>query len=155
MKPKRFRCRCCQKLHPVRVKDQKYCGSAKCQQARRNAWYRDKCASDPDYRANQKHSTQEWLKTKGGAAAYYREYRKRRMESQEAAETTSVLSMHETDNCTKEEARNWDMGKSANIDATPEESLFKSGRYLLIPEHAKPDANIDAIVVEIAMISGG
>ena len=154
MKPKRFRCRCCQRLHPMRVRDQKYCGSAKCQQARRNAWYREKCAGDPDYRANQKQSTQAWLESKGGAAAYYREYRKRRKQAQVTVDTASG-SRQVADKCSENKDHSPDMPKSANIDAISEENAFKSGRYLMIPEHAKPDANIDAILVEIAMISSG
>ena len=78
MKKKRFRCRCGRKMRPVRVKYKEYCGEPKCKQARKNAWNREKYASDPDYRANQKAGTETWLKSQGGSAVYFREYRRRR-----------------------------------------------------------------------------
>jgi len=153
MKTKRFKCRHCKKIHSARVEDQKYCGEVQCQRARRNAWYREKCAGDADYRANQRASNQAWLKSKGGAAVYYREYRRRRKREEEgAAELVGSTPERETFN----EGLGVGFGseikgpcKSANIDATSDKNFLKSGRYKICPA----DANIDAILVEISTIS--
>jgi hypothetical protein len=92
MKIKRFKCRHCRRLFPKKVTDQKYCGASACQKARKNAWRREKYASDPDYRLNQKESTEAWLLSVGGSAEYYREYQKKSngvdWERQEAKENS-------------------------------------------------------------------
>ena len=156
METKRFQCRHCRKIHPVRVKGQKYCGEKKCQLARGSAWYREKCAGDADYRANQRSSTQTWLESKGGAAAYYRDYRRRRKAKAEKEKVTVAASSEN-----KASAGLADRApiaseikalcKCANIDAIPDEKIIKSGRYKICPA----DANIDAILVEISLVSSG
>jgi len=155
MKTKRFRCRHCRKICPAKVKDQKYCNEKACQRARQNAWRREKRAVDPDYRANQRASTEEWLKSKGGAAAYYREYRKRHKREEEAPqrEPTSLVEEHGVD---KGEASLFapkikGLCKSANSDAMFGDKPFKSGRYVISPA----SANSDAILVNISLISTG
>jgi hypothetical protein len=135
MEYRRFRCHACKKLKPECVTGQRYCSDPACQKARKNAWRRQKYATDPDYRLNQKQSTKAWFSSRGGAAAYYRDYRMRRkatgppMAQSEGSQKTTF--------------------QNANSDATLGKSLIKTGRYLLYPE----GANSDAIWVQISAIS--
>lgn len=155
MEKKRFRCRCCHKICTAKVKDQKYCSQKQCQRARRNAWYREKCSSDPDYRANQRAGNQAWLESKGGAAAYFREYRRRRkLEATKLVDTDQEEGFSNGSD-TESESETKGLRKSAKLDVEFTKNPFKSGRYFIIPEHAKIDAKLDPILVEIAMISTG
>jgi len=77
-----FRCACCRRIlrRNSRVKNQRYCGSRTCQQARKKTWQREKQQTDPDYRANKKES-QQALKKKN--PTYWRQYRNRNREYHE------------------------------------------------------------------------
>lgn len=154
MKEKRFRCRHCHKICCAGVKDQKYCSEKSCQRARQNAWRREKCAVDPDYRANQRASTEKWLSTQGGSAAYFREYRKRRKRAVEARQQ-ELIDMAEARGFDTTEASLFapdiaGLRKNANSDAMIGESPIKSGRYVIFPARA----NSDAILVNISLITG-
>lgn len=140
MKHERFRCACCQKMRPARVKGQRYCGAPSCQQARKNAWRREKYATDVDYRATHKESTRAWLVSVGGAATYHRQYRKRRRGKQQrlVGQADSRASSVES-------------GRRAKRDATSTDCPVETGHYLLVPIG---DAKRDATVVEIRTISG-
>ena len=78
MAQKKFRCRGCQKMYRQRVVEQQYCGGQACQQKRKNQWSRQRYAADADFRLTAKESTKSWLAAQGGAAKYYRKYRKQR-----------------------------------------------------------------------------
>ena len=47
-------------LKNPRVKRQSYCGKPDCQRARKRRWQRQKLATDPDYRLNQKDCMLRW-----------------------------------------------------------------------------------------------
>jgi hypothetical protein len=153
MKKKRFRCRQCKRVLAVRVIGQGYCGEAACQKARKNAWRREKYASDSDYRLNQRDSTDEWLNSVGGAAQYHREYRKKKKRciaqlrskakrtlEPTGSETASLFAGHVSG-----------LDASANSDATFQKTFIKTGRYRICPE----SANSDAFMAEIRLISYG
>ena len=74
-----FRCVCCRRLRPrnPRVKNQKYCGTKSCQQARKNKWQREKQQTDPDYRANKKESQRCWQERNPD---YWKQYRSNNFE---------------------------------------------------------------------------
>lgn len=148
MAQKRFRCRHCGKLCAMRVREQRYCGAAACQQARRNLWRREKMDTDADYRMNQRDSTAAWLKAQGGAAVYHRNYRKRRRLLEMSA---SHLETPDDGMQSNLEAKAASWRASAKRDATIGDSPIKPGRYLLFCEHAKRDATW----VEIRLISSG
>ena len=157
MKTEQFRCRHCRKMHTAQVAGQKYCNNKRCQQARKNSWGKEKYACDPDYRANQRASTQTWLESKGGAAAYYREYRRRR-KGEEGSMPPSSSGAAEKQGVDHGDASLFapepkGMPRSANRDAMYEDNLLKPGRYVIFPAHAKGDANRDAILVQIDLIS--
>ncbi len=139
----RFRCRHCKKLRRKQTADQRYCGESKCQKARKNAWRREKYAQDPDYRANQRDSTNAWLGEHGGSASYHRAYRKRRKDpvTPKAAFPPSPPSAA--------------IPASANSDAGSARSGFLSGVYTLIPVQSDGGANSDALLVEIAVVPRG
>jgi phage FluMu protein Com len=139
MKHGTFRCRHCWKLKALQVEGQRYCGEKACQQARKNEWRRTRYAEDPDYRLNQQASTETWLASQGGAAAYHREYRQRR-------KTGGTPRVGRGD-----EARKASVSVSANRDASPGDLPFKTGRYVIAPVNA----NRDAYLVEIRLVSSG
>jgi hypothetical protein len=131
-----FRCRCCGKIKVRRSPEQRYCGEAVCQRARKQAWRRAKYASDPDYRLNQKQSTAAWLAKRGGAATYFRDYRRRRRDEKQCE--LPKIGVAKASPPT-----------SANSDATLDESPIASGRYRLVPLEG---ANSDAISVQLSVI---
>ena len=133
----RFRCRCCGELKPRQSAEQRYCGKAACQRARKKAWRRAKYANDPDYRLNQAQSTTAWLEKQGGAAAYYREYRRRRRQQGRQPGTPTRPDPSP--------------GPSANRDASSDDSPVLSGRYRLVPLCG---TNRDAISVHLSVIAG-
>jgi class 3 adenylate cyclase len=55
------------------VKNQQYCGKKECQRARKRSWQKEKIATDPDYRANQRECNKAW---RGRNPDYWRHYRK-------------------------------------------------------------------------------
>ena len=139
-------------MFPARVADQQYCSKQQCQQARKNAWSKSKYIEDSDYRENQKASTQAWLVSQGGAAAYYREYRKRR--KAEAKQASLKAASSEGDLCAVA-AEKTKSAQNANRDARNADRQIKSGRYVIFPVHAYKGTNKDAIVAEIYLISDG
>jgi len=75
VRPITFRCACCRRIRPrnPRVKNQRYCGDKRCQQARKTKWQREKLQADPDYRTNKKESQQIWKQKNPG---YWKQYRR-------------------------------------------------------------------------------
>ena len=162
-----FRCVACRRLRVSRVEGQRYCGRESCQKARKNAWRRQKYATDADYRANQAQSTKAWLDSVGGAARYHQQYRKRR--SQRKAEPPTAGAAGAPVEKTRPEAETalvpprtalaqpkaalqTGTRHGANSDAGIAESPVKTGRYLLV---GVDGTNSDAVLVEITAVSEG
>lgn len=152
-----FRCKHCRKLKGRRVEDQKYCGEKACQQARRNTWRREKYADDWDYRRNQQASTAAWLSSRGGAAAYYRQYRSKRKalgisRERGLGEEESGVSRSTGMRCDEKMRAERSLPEAgANRDAGTREFRLKTGRYKICPFGAKRDA----FFAEIWVISDG
>ena len=74
MKQITFRCACCKRIRPKnpRVKNQKYCGTKACQQARKNKWQRKKLQTDSDYRTDKREMQQSW---RARNSDYWKRYR--------------------------------------------------------------------------------
>lgn len=72
-------CRC-HFLPDPRVKTQRFCSNKACQRARKAQWQRDKLATDPDYRANQRDCQQSWQHQH---PHYWRQYRQQRADYRE------------------------------------------------------------------------
>lgn len=149
MENKRFRCAHCRKVLPVRVEGQRFCGAKVCQLARKKDWRRQKYAADADYRLNQKQSTQAWLKSQGGPAEYYRQYRKRRKTEEDASFEKDLESGVEGGSASLFAPIRSGSDLSANRDALLAKSPIKTGRYKMWPS----SANRDAFLVEIAVIT--
>ena len=79
MKHITFRCACCKRIRRrnPRVKNQRYCGDKRCQQARKTKWQRERQQTDPDYRTNKKESQRVWKQKNPG---YWKQYRRRHPE---------------------------------------------------------------------------
>ncbi len=177
-KAAKFRCVCCGRLRPLRVSGQKYCSEKACQFARKNRWRREKYGSDSDYRLNQKESTATWLESRGGAATYYRDYRRRKngTSNQSMTDGTQSQTMAPVTgpNANKrqatEEAKNSKRTMSvsqepgdaslfavdaavdntnANSDESTQNIEIKTGIYRIYPAHA----NSDAFLAEIRVIT--
>ena len=142
MGQQRFRCRHCKKLRLKRSPEQRYCSSEACQKARKNAWRRSKLEVDPDYRANQRASTQAWLASQGGSGAYYRGYRKRQRRS---APCSQHADHGAPPPCGPVAATR------AKSDARSPLSRLKSGTYRLV---ACDTAKSDAFLVQLSIIAG-
>lgn len=56
----------------LKGRQQKYCGKAKCQRARRAAWKKEKMRTCPDFKANQALSNRSWSASHPN---YWRQYR--------------------------------------------------------------------------------
>jgi hypothetical protein len=145
----KFRCRCCRKIRLQRVDGQKYCGNKTCQRSRKNAWRRAKYASDPDYRLNQRESSEAWLASMGGSASYFRAYRAKRKKTQSTVNASKPIgpSPQLAMSFVKSDPDN----ACANSDAISDKTHLNSGRYVM---RALKGANSDAFLVEISIISG-
>jgi len=131
-----FPCLHCGVFFVPRNKKQEYCSLEKCQKARRAAWQRNKIKTDPEYRAGQKSSNENWLKNNPD---YWRQYREnnhykvernrslQRIRNKRRVAKYNSLSIPENDLIAKMDARN-----------APIEGL--TGQYWLVPVIAKMDA---------------
>jgi hypothetical protein len=72
-------CRCLFVPNP-RAKTQRFCVNQDCQRARKAQWQREKMATDPDYRANQRDCQHRWQHQH---PHYWRQYRQQRADYRE------------------------------------------------------------------------
>jgi hypothetical protein len=130
-----IRCAHCRRsFHPdPRVKNQRFCGSAACQRARKTLWQRRKMATDPDYRENQRACQREWQKRN---PHYWRTYRARHPGYCQRNRLLQRLRDRKTR-----------ITGLANMDASKPISLVKPGTYYLIPHLAKMDASAQKFLV--------
>jgi hypothetical protein len=167
MRAGQYKCRHCGRICVEKRKGQKYCGEKACQRSRKREWNRRKYSSDPDYRANQRESTEAWLSRQGGAAQYHRAYRRRR-ESETAAiqaktaegpiggpeRSPTEASRPETSIAPSLFAGSTTvLDGSANRDARSVEMLIKPGMYKICPVGADLSANRDPMLVELRVIT--
>jgi len=123
--------------HPA-VINQRCCGSADCQRARKRTWQKEKLTSDPDYRANQAAAQREWCKRN---RQYWREYRKRHPAYREQ-------------NRLRQRERNRQRRTIAKMDEQGMKTAIASGRYRLVPLYGKI-AKMDELIVEIGVVAKG
>jgi len=119
-----------------RHKSQRFCGRSRCQKARKAEWQRRKMRIEPQYRANQKQSHQEWL---WANPDYWKDYRR---EHPEKAARNRALQL----------IRNRQRRKSDGLDAVPSAGLIAKmdaskgndfdtvSQFWLVPVIAKMDA---------------
>lgn len=123
--------------HPA-VKKQQYCGSGDCQRARKRLWQRERLARDPDYWENQAAAQRAWRERNRG---YWRRYRESHPAYREA-------------NRLRQQERNRQRRRIAKMDAPPANAAIAPGRYRLVPLSG-PMAKMDALIVELGVVSGG
>jgi len=126
--------------------DQEYCSEQTCQRARKRIWQQQKLLIDSDYRANQKASQICWQEKNPN---YWQEYRKRNPDY-----TVRNRDLQRERNRRRREQ---DTGESpiAKMDASTPERAINPGRYMLSRVDSGLIANMDALIVEINVVSGG
>jgi hypothetical protein len=130
-----IRCAHCRRsFHPdPRVKNQRFCGAAACQRARKTLWQRQKMASDPDYKENQRACQKDWQKRH---PRYWRTYRARHPGYCRRNRLLQRLR-----------DRKRPLKSLAKMDASRAISSVKPGTYYLIPQLAKMDALAQKVLV--------
>ncbi len=141
-----FTCCHCHTPHPKnsRHKTQKYCSSAPCQQARKNAWERSKIKTDPAYKEKRKAQKGKWYKQRPGDQ-YQAAYR-------------STHPNYQNSNKAKQRQRNQKRSVDASVskivktDASTAKSELEGSWYALIPYSSFTSQKIvktDALIVQI------
>lgn len=113
-----------------RVKAQRFCSRKACQRARKTQWQRDKLASDPDYRANQRDCQRNWQRQH---PHYWHQYRQKRANYRER---NRVMQRQ------RDQKRR--LEPLAKMDAFAPLSVIQPGIYHLIPEMGGNLAKMDA-----------
>jgi hypothetical protein len=121
--------------HPA-VANQRYCGNADCQKARKRKWQKEKLKNDPDYRGNQAAAQKAWrIRNRN----YWKEYRKKNQTYSER-------------NRLRQRERNRQRRTIAKMDELPARSFISPGRYRLVPLHGNI-AKMDELIVEIGVLA--
>ncbi len=123
-------CRCLFVPNP-RAKTQRFCAKKACQQARKAQWQRDKMATDPDYRANQRDCQQRWQRQH---PQYWREYRQQRAAYRER---NRLLQQH------RDHTRR--TRPLAKMDGFEPVTFIQPGIYHLIPAVGERLAKMDVL----------
>ena len=147
MQPITFRCACCRRIRPrnPRVKNQRYCGDKRCQQARKTKWEREKLQADPYYRINKKECQERWKQQNPG---YWKMYRQRRPDYCSWNRTAQRIRDQN-----RREALSGD-SPLAKMDTLGAFLNDTTGSYFICP--AKSDlVKMDALKVKIIPISPG
>lgn len=121
--------------HPA-VVNQRYCGSADCQKARKKKWQKERLIRDHDYRENQAAAQKAWCARNKD---YWSEYRKKN-------------SGYREKNRLRQRQRDRQRRMLAKMDGLGTKSLLSPGRYRLVPLYGKI-AKMDELIVEIGVIT--
>lgn len=137
-------CVCCKRkfVPHSRLCNQQYCSRSECQRARKRKWQREKLAKDSAYRDNQAAAQREWCSRNKG---YWREYRRRNPVYTER----NRIGQRERNRLMRSGA------KIAKMDASGAKTIISSGRYQLVPLCNGVIAKMDAVIVEIEVVSRG
>lgn len=125
----------------MRNPNQRFCGKAECQRARKRQWQKQKMASDPAYKENQRQAHKEWLNNN---PRYWDQYRRKRPEYTKRNREKSKERMRirrQLDSLVQ---------MFAKMDASVIDTTRLSGFYGLIPlgdMFAKMDAKIIKITI--------
>ena len=123
-------CRCLFVPNP-RAKTPRFCAKQACQRARKAQWQRDKMATDPDSRANQRDCQQRWQRQHPQS---WREYRHQRAASRERHRR---LQRHRD--------RNRRLRPLAKMDMCEPGTAIQPGVYHLIPAVGPHLAKMDVL----------
>lgn len=133
-----LRCVHCGRVVPAnpRIKNQTHCNLEACRRDKKRVWQREKMATDPDYKANQRECNKAWQERN---PQYWQAYRKNHPEATER-------------NRIQQRERNRRRRKIAKMD-TSDPPEVKPGTYFLVPEEvgeqviAKMDASVRKIIL--------
>jgi len=120
------------------VKNQRFCNRKVCQRARKNLWQRQKMATDPDYRTNQKNCQKKWNQQHPD---YWRKYRNQRPKY---CEKNRLLQKH------RDKKRRFKA--LAKMDVSEAFSLVKPNTYYLTPDLGQNLAKMDALAQKVLLI---
>jgi len=115
---------------------------SECQRARKRKWQREKRAKDSAYRDNQAAAQREWCSRNKG---YWREYRRR----------NPAYTERNRQQQRERNRRRRSGAKIAKMDASGAKHIISSGRYQLVPLCNGVIAKMDAVIVEIDVVSMG
>lgn len=144
------RCACCNDELPSvpAVRNHCYCSKPVCQKERKRLWHKRKLVTDKAYRESRADAQRKWSSANSG---YWKEYRanhpdyvKRNREKQRERN--------------RKRPRKRDIPESgviAKMDTLSAQNIIPFGRYRLIPLAANLIAKMDALVVEIGVVSSG
>jgi len=143
-------CECCYGQISFRptVRNHRYCSKPGCQKERKKRWQRLKLATDSAYRENQADAKQEWRRKNSG---YWKEYRARHPAYVERNREQQRVR-------NRKRSRKRDTPASlaiAKMDALTPRNIIPFGRYRLVPLATDGIAKMDALVVEIGVVSSG
>ena len=144
----RHKCKhCCQGFSPrPQNPDQQYCSEKACQRARKRIWQRRKLLVDLDYRANQSAARSSW---RGKNPDYWSNYRAKNPDYVEGNR------QRQRERNRRRRGQDTDRTLIAKMDASIPESSINPGRYLLSRVEGGLIAKMDALLVEINVVSGG
>lgn len=146
----RKRCKNCHLLFipNPRVKNQQYCSHPDCQRARKREWQRKKLQTDPDYRQAQREANDNW---RSKNRDYWKQYRQK---NSKYTEKNRQLQ-RERNKKRSQKLQNLTRSMIAKMDASNGEIRQISGKYKLIPLFGSGIAKMDALTVELSLISTG
>ena len=127
----------CRFVPNPRIKNQRYCGTLRCQRARKTSWQRKKLAADPDYQADKRDSQRAWSSRNPG---YWQNWRARNPE------------YVERNRMGQESRRNRDRNRVAKMDASEPFSVIKTGSYYILPDSDELVAKMDASAKKVRLI---
>jgi len=130
-------CRCLFVPNP-RAKTQRFCAHQACQRARKAPWQREKMASDPDYRANQRDCQHRWQHQH---PQYWRAYRQQRAAYRER---NRLLQQH------RDHKRR--APPLAKMDVLEPVIFIQPGIYHLIPAVGESLAKMDVLAQKCQVI---
>lgn len=130
-------CHCGEYFSPSpRHRNQRFCRRSGCQRARKAEWQRNKMRTDPEYKANQSQSHQEWLRAN---PSYWKDYRKRKPEKAERNRLLQAIRNRRRGRFDEAHARE-NPPLIAKMDASKAEDFRPIGQFWLVPVIAKMDA---------------
>ena len=139
-------CAGCSAFFTPRNKDQNFCSKPACQRLRKALWQKQKLATDPEYKEEQRLAQNKWLQNNPD---YWKKYRKKNREKTDRNRSLQkIRNMKQHKN--KADCQAIKTIGIAKMDARKTGVAGFSGQYWLVPEVAK----MDAVKIFITAIPG-
>lgn len=131
---------------PLRNPNRTYCNSPDCQKVRKRIWQKQKIASDPIYKANQRDAQKVW---RDANPDYYKKYRKKN----DAYTQKNRTRQAERNKNRRVPMQNQAPNLIANMDASKSNYNMNTGVYQLIPMTDGKIAKMDAMIVQLTVMT--